>query len=163
MQSSAAARLLPACSPRASELQLCSGEVDDGARDVIAPSWHHPVPGLGFGSLALTQAQSLTNANANPNPNLSPSPNPNRNPEQAQCWPPLIAGRDTIGVAKTGSGKTLAFFLPLLEKLLGKKRSGVRVLILAPTRELAMQSEEVCKAAGGACGVGSVCIYGGLT
>ena len=84
-------------------------------------------------------------------------------PIQAQCWPPLIAGRDTIGVAKTGSGKTLAFFLPLLEKLLGKKRSGVRVLILAPTRELAMQSEEVCKAAGGACGVGSVCIYGGLT
>ena len=83
-------------------------------------------------------------------------------PIQAQCWPPLIAGRDTIGVAKTGSGKTLAFFLPLLEKLLGKKRSGVCVLILAPTRELAMQSEEVCKAAGGACGVGSVCIYGGV-
>ena len=102
------------------------------------------------------------NLNPNPNPNLSPSPNPNPNPEQAQCWPPLIAGRDTIGVAKTGSGKTLAFFLPLLEKLLGKKRSGVRVLILAPTRELAMQSEEVCKAAGGACGVGSVCIYGGV-
>ena len=83
-------------------------------------------------------------------------------PIQAQCWPPIIAGRDTIGVAKTGSGKTLAFFLPLLEKLLAKKRSGVRVLILAPTRELAMQSEEVCKAAGGACGVGSVCIYGGV-
>ena len=59
-QSSPAARLLTACIPRASELQLCSGEVDDGARDVIAPSWHHPVPGLGFGSLALTQAQSLT-------------------------------------------------------------------------------------------------------
>ena len=105
------------------------------------------------------------NPNPNPNPNLNPNlkPNPNPNPNQAQCWPPLIAGRDTIGVAKTGSGKTLAFFLPLLEKLLGKKRSGVRVLILAPTRELAMQSEEVCKAAGGACGVGSVCIYGGLT
>ena len=33
-------------------------------------------------------------------------------PIQAQCWPPLLAGRDTIGVAETGSGKTLGFFLP---------------------------------------------------
>ena len=83
-------------------------------------------------------------------------------PIQAQCWPPIIAGRDTIGVAETGSGKTLAFFLPALEALIAQKKSGVRVLILAPTRELAMQTEEVCKAAGAACGVGSVCIYGGV-
>eukprot|EP00908_Phaeocystis_cordata_P017211 Transcript_28540.p1 GENE.Transcript_28540~~Transcript_28540.p1 ORF type:complete len:604 (-),score=289.02 Transcript_28540:152-1885(-) len=91
-------------------------------------------------------------------------------PIQAQCWPPILAGRDTIGVAETGSGKTLAFFLPALETVFlrtpAKKNAPetqkVRVLILAPTRELAMQTEEVCRAAGAVCGVGSVCIYGGV-
>ena len=91
-------------------------------------------------------------------------------PIQAQCWPMLISQRDTIGVAETGSGKTIGFFLPVLDRLYaersaggaGRKGAGVRVLILAPTRELAMQTEEVCRAAGAACGVGSVCIYGGV-
>ena len=89
-------------------------------------------------------------------------------PIQAQCWPMLISQRDTIGVAETGSGKTVAFFLPVLDRLYAERSSGgggkrgVRVLILAPTRELAMQTEEVCKAAGAACGIGSVCIYGGV-
>jgi len=90
-------------------------------------------------------------------------------PIQAVCWPVIAAGRDVVGVAETGSGKTLAFFLPavsLLQAAAGKAGGGgapsVRMLCLEPTRELAMQTEEVCAAAGKACGIASVCIYGGV-
>ena len=61
-------------------------------------------------------------------------------PVQAQAIPPALAGKDVIGSAATGTGKTLAFVLPLLERLGGKH--GTRALILAPTRELALQIEE---------------------
>ena len=84
-------------------------------------------------------------------------------PIQAVCWPVIAAGRDVVGVAETGSGKTLAFFLPavsLLQAAAGKAGGGgapsVRMLCLEPTRELAMQTEEVCAAAGKACGIASV-------
>jgi superfamily II DNA/RNA helicase len=69
---------------------------------------------------------------------------------QAQCWPPLLSGRDVIGIASTGSGKTLTFLIPAILKIFkaGAKPppSGVptpRVLVVAPTRELAMQSHQV--------------------
>jgi len=58
-------------------------------------------------------------------------------PIQAQAIPPALAGRDVIGTAATGTGKTAAFVLPILERLAG--RSGTRALVLAPTRELALQ------------------------
>ena len=58
-------------------------------------------------------------------------------PIQAQAIPPALQGRDVIGCAATGTGKTLAFVLPILERLEGKH--GTRALILAPTRELALQ------------------------
>ena len=58
-------------------------------------------------------------------------------PIQAQAMPPALAGKDVIGSAATGTGKTLAFALPILERLEGKR--GTRALILAPTRELALQ------------------------
>jgi ATP-dependent RNA helicase RhlE len=58
-------------------------------------------------------------------------------PIQAQAIPPALRGQDVIGCAATGTGKTLAFVLPLLERLEGKR--GTRALILAPTRELALQ------------------------
>ena len=90
-------------------------------------------------------------------------------PIQAQCWPIMMAGRDCIGVAETGSGKTLAFFLPAMMHCAAKGvtgsnagGSGPSVLILAPTRELAMQSDDVCRVAGKECGLWSVCIYGGV-
>ena len=88
-------------------------------------------------------------------------------PIQAVCWPIAASGRDTVGVAETGSGKTLAFILPALE-LVGRARargeaaSGVQVLVLAPTRELAMQSDAVCAAAAKGCGFNSICVYGGV-
>ena len=90
-------------------------------------------------------------------------------PIQSQCWPIMMAGRDIVGVAETGSGKTMAFFLPALMHLAslpkpsGKTASKPAVLILAPTRELAMQSDVVCQSAGGYCGVASICIYGGVS
>src|SRR5438270_8166435 len=62
-------------------------------------------------------------------------------PIQAAAIPPALQGRDVIGCAATGTGKTLAFVLPMLERLT-EKRGSVRALILAPTRELALQIHE---------------------
>lgn len=61
---------------------------------------------------------------------------------QAKTIPPLLAGRDVLGAAKTGSGKTLAFLIPAIEMLYSlkfKNRNGTGVLIISPTRELALQ------------------------
>ncbi len=58
-------------------------------------------------------------------------------PIQALAIPPALAGRDVIGCAATGTGKTAAFVLPMVERLAGK--AGARALVLAPTRELALQ------------------------
>jgi ATP-dependent RNA helicase RhlE len=58
-------------------------------------------------------------------------------PVQAQAIPPALAGSDVIGTAATGTGKTAAFLLPIIERLAGKP--GTRALVLAPTRELALQ------------------------
>jgi ATP-dependent RNA helicase RhlE len=64
-------------------------------------------------------------------------------PIQAQAIPPILAGRDVIGSAQTGTGKTAAFVLPILQRLMGHPGRGmIRALILAPTRELALQSLE---------------------
>jgi ATP-dependent RNA helicase DeaD len=62
-------------------------------------------------------------------------------PIQGEAVPLLLAGRDVLGSAATGTGKTAAFVLPMIERL-DAKRSGVQALILAPTRELAMQVAE---------------------
>jgi ATP-dependent RNA helicase DBP3 len=88
-------------------------------------------------------------------------------PIQSYCWPVLNAGRDIVGIAETGSGKTLAFSLPGLTRILAAaprsaSNAGPFMLVLAPTRELALQSAEVIAAAGKACGVESVCVYGGV-
>ena len=91
-------------------------------------------------------------------------------PIQAQCWPILASGRDVIGIAETGSGKTLAFTIPALAHLQHRTKTegraskgSPRMLIIAPTRELAMQSQEVLEAAGKECGIASVCVYGGVS
>ena len=62
-------------------------------------------------------------------------------PVQAETIPAALQGRDVLGLAQTGTGKTAAFALPIIERLLAAKgqRSGPRALILAPTRELALQ------------------------
>lgn len=66
---------------------------------------------------------------------------------QSMAIPPLLAGKDLIGAAKTGSGKTLAFLVPIIELLHKAKfatRNGTGAIIIAPTRELAMQIYGVC-------------------
>src|SRR5438046_3188387 len=68
-------------------------------------------------------------------------------PIQAEAIPVLMAGGDVVGQSQTGSGKTAAFAIPAIEKVDAQKRV-VQVLVLCPTRELAVQvSEEVHKLA----------------
>jgi ATP-dependent RNA helicase RhlE len=63
-------------------------------------------------------------------------------PIQKQAIPIVLSGADLIGCAETGTGKTAAFLLPIIQKITERQRPGVRVLVLAPTRELAIQIEK---------------------
>lgn len=63
-------------------------------------------------------------------------------PIQRQGIPVVLSGRDMIGCAETGTGKTAAFLLPIIQKISESPRHGIRVLVLAPTRELALQIEK---------------------
>jgi ATP-dependent RNA helicase RhlE len=63
-------------------------------------------------------------------------------PIQRQGIPVVLSGQDLIGCAETGTGKTAAFLLPIIQRMTEKARPGVRVLVLAPTRELAMQIQK---------------------
>ena len=82
-------------------------------------------------------------------------------PIQAEAIPPILAGRDVIGQAQTGTGKTAAFGLPALDLIDVQDRS-VQVLVLCPTRELAVQvSEEIKKLAKYKRGIRIEAIYGG--
>jgi len=83
-------------------------------------------------------------------------------PIQAQTIPPGLAGRDVIGCAATGTGKTAAFMLPIIERLSKGLRKPVRALVLAPTRELALQIEEHARNFGAAHGIKSVVVIGGV-
>jgi ATP-dependent helicase YprA (DUF1998 family) len=89
----------------------------------------------------------------------------NPTPTQAQSWPIALQGRDIITVAKTGSGKTCGFLLPafhrLLPELQARKRGVAGILVLAPTRELAVQIEEEAVKFGKTSFLRSVCVYGG--
>src|SRR5947209_11987225 len=65
-------------------------------------------------------------------------------PVQAETIPAILAGRDVIGSARTGSGKTAAFLLPIIQNLLSRPAyPGTHVLVLAPTREMAVQTESL--------------------
>jgi ATP-dependent RNA helicase RhlE len=63
-------------------------------------------------------------------------------PVQRDAIPPALAGHDVLACAMTGSGKTAAFLLPIMQRLLRKRRGTTRALVLAPTRELAAQIDE---------------------
>ncbi|KAJ4798450.1 ATP-dependent RNA helicase DBP2 [Rhynchospora pubera] len=84
---------------------------------------------------------------------------------QSQGWPMALKGRDLIGIAETGSGKTLAYLLPALVHVSAQPRlaqgDGPIVLVLAPTRELAVQIQAEAKKFGSESYVRSTCIYGG--
>jgi ATP-dependent RNA helicase RhlE len=90
-------------------------------------------------------------------------------PIQSQAIPVVLAGRDVMGGAQTGTGKTAGFGLPILQRLQPQAnaspspaRHPVRALILAPTRELAIQVEEAIKEYGKYTGLRSTCVFGGV-
>jgi ATP-dependent RNA helicase RhlE len=87
-------------------------------------------------------------------------------PIQAQAIPGVMTGRDLLGIAQTGTGKTAAFALPILHRLAENKthaqRRSARVLVLAPTRELATQIGESFKSYGKHMGVTVAVVFGGV-
>ncbi len=87
-------------------------------------------------------------------------------PIQTKAIPHVLAGRDLFGCAQTGTGKTAAFALPIIERLLNDRRPAgpkrCRVLVLAPTRELAGQIHDSFKAYGRHAHLKTAVIYGGV-
>ncbi len=83
-------------------------------------------------------------------------------PIQQQAIPPVLAGRDVMGLAQTGTGKTAAFALPILQRLVQGPRGRLRALVIAPTRELAEQIHETIGGLGRRAGIRSVTVYGGV-
>ena len=83
-------------------------------------------------------------------------------PIQAQAIPPLLAGRDLLAGAQTGTGKTAAFVLPLLQLLKEPTGRAPRVLILAPTRELAAQILESIRVYGANAKLRARVVFGGV-
>ena len=83
-------------------------------------------------------------------------------PIQAKAIPLAVTGRDLLASASTGTGKTAAFLVPILQQLVGTKPGVLRVLVLTPTRELALQIDEQTLALGYHVGMSSVAIVGGL-
>jgi ATP-dependent RNA helicase RhlE len=88
-------------------------------------------------------------------------------PIQAKAIPHVLAGRDLFGCAQTGTGKTAAFTLPIIERLRAAPGRAAarrcRVLVLAPTRELAAQIHESVRAYGRHAGTTAAVIYGGVS
>lgn len=86
-------------------------------------------------------------------------------PIQAQGWPMALKGRDLIGLAETGSGKTLAYLLPAIVHVNAQPflspGDGPIVLVLAPTRELAVQIQQEASKFGTSSKIKNTCIYGG--
>lgn len=83
-------------------------------------------------------------------------------PIQAQAIPPVLKGRNVLGLAQTGTGKTAAFVLPILDRLMDNGHQGPRALIIAPTRELAEQIHQAIVTLGHKTHHRSVAIYGGV-
>ena len=112
------------------------------------------VNAAGFGVFNLDPA--LLNA-------LSKSGYDEPRPIQTEAIPAVIAGRDVLGLAQTGTGKTAAFALPLLQRLLEKPGPGPRALILAPTRELAIQIDKEIRTLARGTRIRTVTVYGGVS
>ena len=81
-------------------------------------------------------------------------------PIQSQAIPIAIQGKDVVGIAQTGTGKTLAFGIPMLQRLMQIQKRG---LVVAPTRELALQIDEALRAIGARLGLRTVVLIGGLS
>ncbi len=86
-------------------------------------------------------------------------------PIQAKAIPPILAGRDLQGCAQTGTGKTAAFAIPIIQHLQQDRnqKSGIKVLVLTPTRELAIQIDESFAAYGRYANISHTIVYGGVS
>ena len=82
-------------------------------------------------------------------------------PVQEQVIPIILEGKDLIACAQTGTGKTGAFVLPVLDKLIGRKETGIDTLILVPTRELAIQIEQQIQGFSYFISAEAIAVYGG--
>lgn len=82
-------------------------------------------------------------------------------PIQDQAIPLILQGRDIVGCAQTGTGKTAAFVIPMLEKVAESSAKGVKVLVICPTRELAVQIDQQVMALAYFTDASSIAIYGG--
>lgn len=86
-------------------------------------------------------------------------------PIQAQGWSMALSGKNMVGIAQTGSGKTLSFTLPAIVHIKGQaplqRGDGPIALVLAPTRELACQIQDVSRVYGNVVRVNTTCLYGG--
>ena len=82
-------------------------------------------------------------------------------PIQEQAIPPALAGRDVIGCAQTGTGKTAAFVIPMIERLATLPKGQPKALILAPTRELALQTLTTIEKLGRSRRISATVIVGG--
>ncbi|GAB7363137.1 hypothetical protein MBLNU230_g3425t1 [Neophaeotheca triangularis] len=91
---------------------------------------------------------------------------PHPTPIQSQGWPMALSGRDVVGIAETGSGKTLTYCLPAIVHInaqpLLAPGDGPIVLVLAPTRELAVQIQEEVSKFGKSSRIRNTCVYGGV-
>jgi ATP-dependent RNA helicase RhlE len=83
-------------------------------------------------------------------------------PIQQKAIPPIMNGQDVMGIAQTGTGKTAAYMLPIIMKLKYAQGNDMRALIIAPTRELALQIEENAREFAKYTDLRIVCLYGGL-
>ena len=86
-------------------------------------------------------------------------------PIQIRAVPPALAGRDVLGLAQTGTGKTAAFALPILQRLVTSRKAArdPRVLIVAPTRELAQQISAELQLLGKHLPLQTLTLYGGVS
>lgn len=84
-------------------------------------------------------------------------------PIQSQTIPAVLEVRDVLGLAQTGTGKTAAFALPILERIHSRPAEGIRALVIAPTRELAMQIDTEFKALAKFTKIKTLTVYGGVS
>ncbi len=114
----------------------------------------HPEPVTGFANFALDAAvqRGIIAAGF-----VEPRPS------QVQTIPAALQGRDILGLAQTGTGKTAAFALPILERLRATRKPGPRVLIVAPTRELASQISDDIRTLATFTHIKTMTIFGGVS
>ncbi len=84
-------------------------------------------------------------------------------PIQEKTIPPIIEGKDLIGLAQTGTGKTAAFAIPILQRLMNSPRGQIGAAVISPTRELAEQTNNTFNTLGAIADLRSTAIYGGVS